>query len=175
MVLYRRARVAGASYFFTLALADRRQDLLTRHVDLLRECFRQAQLRRPFHIDAVVILPEHLHLVMSLPAGDKDYAARIGQLKVLFTRGLRAGGVAVAANTRREAGIWQPRYWEHVLRDERDFAAHVDYVHINPLKHGLVQRVVDWPWSSFHRYVRDGLLTADWAGGDEERAGKGGE
>ncbi|HSX69362.1 MAG TPA: transposase [Pseudomonas sp.] len=111
MVLYRRARVAGASYFFTLALADRRQDLLTRHIDLLRECFRQAQLRRPFHIDTVVILPEHLHLVMSLPAGDQDYAARIGQLKVLFTRGLRAGGMAVAANAPREAGIWQPRYW----------------------------------------------------------------
>jgi putative transposase len=128
MVLYRRARVAGASYFFTLVLADRRQDLLTRHVDLLRKCFRQVRLRRPFHIDAVVILPEHLHLVMGLPVGDQDYAARIGQLKVLFTRGLRAAGVAVAANARREAGIWQPRYWEHVLRDERDFAAHVDYI-----------------------------------------------
>lgn len=174
MVLYRRARVAGASYFFTLALADRRQDLLTRHVDLLRECFRQARLRRPFGIDAVVILPEHLHLVMSLPAGDQDYAIRIAALKALFVRALRAGGAPVRPSGRREAGIWQPRYWEHVLRDERDFAAHVDYIHINPLKHGLVQRVVDWPWSSFHRYVRDGLLTADWAGGDEERA-RGGE
>ena len=171
MVLYRRARIAGGSYFLTLTLVDRRQDLLTRHIDLLRECFRQMRRNRPCVIDAAVVLPEHMHLIMSLPAGDEDYAARIALLKVLFVRGLRERGMPIRPNARREAGIWQPRFWEHALRDERDFAAHVDYIHLNPLKHGLVQRVVDWPWSSFHRYVRAGWLTADWAGGVEVEVG----
>lgn len=175
MVMYRRARQAGGCYFLTLALADRRSDLLVRHVDLLREAIRQARSRRSFRLDAIVVLPEHLHMVMSLPEGDDDFSSRIASMKAAFVRALRAQGHPVRPNAKREAGLWQPRFWEHLLRDERDFAAHVDYIHINPLKHGLVTRVADWPHSSFHRYVREGLLPADWAGGEESRITGAGE
>ncbi|MGA4635531.1 REP-associated tyrosine transposase [Pseudomonas solani] len=175
MVMYRRARLAGGSYFFTLALADRRTDLLVRHVDLLRDAFRQARARRSFRIDAIVVLPEHLHMVMSLPEGDGDFSNRIASMKVSFVRSLRSKGYVLKPTAKREVGIWQPRFWEHVLRDERDFAAHVDYIHINPLKHGLARRVIDWPYSSFHRYVRDGVLPVDWAGGEEGDVPEAGE
>ncbi|MGH8353349.1 MAG: REP-associated tyrosine transposase [Pseudomonas sp.] len=170
MVLYRRARVAGACYFLTLCLADRRRDLLVRHVGLLRGAFRQAMQRRPFKLEAAVVLPDHVHLLMALPEGDADYSTRIASLKAGFVSALRRQGERLTASSRREAKVWQPRFWEHLVRDEQDFAAHVDYIRLNPLKHGLVRQVVDWPHSSFHRYVRAGMLPPNWAGGSEAMA-----
>ena len=166
MVEYRRARVPGACYFFTLVLKDRRKDLLVRHVDVLREALRSMLRRYPCQLSAVVVLPDHLHLLIQLPAGDADYSSRIRLLKRAFVRLLVERGVAVYLNSRNEADVWQVRFWEHLIRDERDYVAHVDYIHGNPRKHGLVDRVCDWPYSSFHRYVRDGKLPMDWAGGE---------
>ena len=164
MVRYRRNRVAGGTYFLTVTLRDRRSTLLTDHVQLLRNAFRYVWQSRPFTLDAVVILPEHLHLLMSLPADDADYSGRILAIKTRFTRNLR-GSAAAASGLSFSRSPWQTRFWEHTIRDEDDLRRHVDYIHYNPVKHGVVQRVVDWPWSSFHRYVKQGILPEDWGGG----------
>ncbi len=173
---YRRNFLPGGSFFFTVNLLERRSDLLVRHIDLLREAVRRIRRTHPFHIDAWAVLPDHMHCVWTLPPGDADYALRWQLIKLLFSRELpkteRRSDVRMA---RRERGIWQRRYWEHTLRDEADFNAHVDYVHINPVKHGLVSRAADWPCSSFHRYVEAGLLPVDWAGGGEGVVGLAGE
>lgn len=165
MVNYRRARVAGGCYFLTLALHDRRSDLLLRQADLVRRCLRDTQAKRPFRLPALVILPDHLHMLMVLPPGDADFSARVRMLKASFVAALRErAGSEVRTNARGEANIWQRRFWEHLIRDEQDYRNHLDYIHINPVKHGLVARVQDWPLSSFHHYVRQGLLPIDWAG-----------
>ena len=165
MVNSRRARLAGGSYFFTLTLKDRRSDLLVRHVALLREALRRVKQRKPFELLAVVILPDHLHLLIQLPEGDSNYSARLRDFKALFVKSLRAAGEPIGLDVRGGADIWQSRFWEHAIRDERDLANHIDYIHFNPVKHGIVRHVVDWPYSSFHRFVRQALLPLDWGGG----------
>ncbi len=155
------------TYCFTVNMLERcPNDLLVRHIELLRSVVRKVRGKRPFHIDAWVILPDHLHCVWTLPPGDDDFTNRWRLIKQGFSKGLpmteRSSAVRVA---RGERAIWQRRFWEHVIRNDRDYAAHVDYCHINPLKHGYVQRVADWPFSTFHRYVESGLYTVDWAGG----------
>jgi putative transposase len=163
MVHYRRSRVPGATFFFTVASRDRRADTLVRHVDFLRAAVKHERARKPFVIDAMVVLPDHVHAVWTLPAGDADYSGRWRAIKSGFVRRLRAQGLALTANAKGEHAVWQRRFWEHQIRDETDLARHVDYVHVNPLKHGLVERVADWRWSTFHRYLRLGILPADWA------------
>ena len=165
MTDYRRNFIAGGSYFFTVNLADRRVSLLTECIDDLRRAFRETRLRHPFTTDAMVVLPEHLHTVWTLPEGDTDFSTRWRLIKTSFSRKFALGEpVSSSRATKGERGIWQRRYWEHTIRDEKDFARHIDYVHINPLKHGLVTRVRDWPYSSFHRMVRLGVYPEDWAG-----------
>ncbi|MCD9029423.1 transposase [Luteimonas sp. BDR2-5] len=155
----------GGTYFFTVNLLDRDTRLLVEHIDVLRVAFRLAQSARPFDPVAVVVLPEHLHCVWRLPRGDADNATRWRHIKSLFSRDLPPAERRCARRmSKGERGIWQRRYWEHLVRDERDLAAHVDYIHFNPVKHGYVTRVRDWPYSSFHRDVRRGDLPADWAG-----------
>jgi putative transposase len=167
MVNYRRNRVAGASYFFTLTLRDRRADTLTRHIDLLRAALAEVRRARPFAIEAVVVLPEHLHLLCTLPEGDDDYPSRLRAFKTRFVRLLAAAGEALTRNHRGETSVWQARYWEHTIRDEADFAAHCDYIHYNPVKHGHVANPAAWPYSSFARSVARGLYPADWGGQSE--------
>jgi putative transposase len=160
---YRRWRVPGGSYFFTLNLHDRSQRLLVDHIDVLRAAFRAIQRLHPFHIDAIVVLPEHLHCVWTLPEADDDYSTRWRKIKATFSRTLLATEWRSSSRRRRhERGIWQRRFWEHVLRDENDYAAHVDYIHFNPVKHGHCERAVEWPHSSIHDYIRRGILSADW-------------
>jgi len=164
---YLRARTPGASYFFTVNLENRNGSrLLVDNVGALLDAFMRARECWPFRIDAIVILPDHLHALWTLPADDSDFSTRWRVIKARFSAAV-AGGEAVSASRqrRRERGIWQRRFFEHQIRDARDFAAHVDYIHRNPVKHGWVKRVADWPHSSFHRYVRQGLLAPDW--GDE--------
>ena len=163
MVNYRRAWVPGGTFFFTVALRDRSADTLVRHIDELRQAFRETRTRNPWRTDAVVILPEHLHVLWTMPEDDSDYSGRWRSIKSRFVRGLRRKGVTVRSNAKGETDVWQRRFWEHCIRDENDFERHVDYIHINPVKHGHVERAVDWRWSSIHRFVRQGLLAADWA------------
>jgi len=162
---YRRARVAGACWFFTVNLQQRQQHLLTEQIDLLKSCIRDVHQRRPFFIDAWVVLPEHMHCIWTLPAGDCDFAGRWRDIKKGFSRAIPAGEYRAASlELRHERGIWQRHYWEHLIRDANDYQHHFDYVHRNPLKHGWVQRVQDWPHSTFHRYVAAGVYSADWCG-----------
>ncbi len=165
---YRRFRVPGGTYFFTVNLLERRRDTLVRHIDTLRAAVRVTRRERPFHIDAWVVLPDHMHCVWTLPPGDDDFSNRWKAIKIRFVQALpRTERRSKVRMAKGERGVWQRRFWEHVIRDEADYARHVDYVHWNPMKHGLVRRLVDWPHSSFHRYVRLGVLPVDWAGGVE--------
>lgn len=169
MTNYRRSHIPGASYFFTVNLADRSSALLVEQIVLLRAAFKYAQTAHPFTIDAIVVLPEHLHAIWTLPAGDSDYALRWRLIKGMFSRGLPHGEPRSASRAARgERGIWQRRYWEHMIRDDADFARHVDYIHINPIKHGHVQKAAEWPYSSFRRYVSAGILPMDWAGSETD-------
>ncbi len=165
---YRRCRVPGGTYFFTVNLLDRRSDLLVRHIELLRAAVRSVLVAHPFHIDAWVVLPDHLHAMWTLPEGDADYSNRWRAIKAAFARALpKTERRSPGRQKRGERGVWQRRFWEHTIRDERDYARHMDYVHYNPVKHGWVHRVRDWPYSSFHRAVAQGLYPVDWAGSDD--------
>ena len=165
MVRYRRNFVAGGTFFFTVTLADRRSSALVAYIDDLRAAFRVARAERPFAVDAVVVLPDHLHVLMTLPEGDADFSGRWRRVKAGFTHRVAKVEPLLRPNSKGQFGLWQRRFWEHTIRDEDDFARHVDYIHFNPVKHGHVGRVRDWPYSSFHRFVRRGVLAADWGGG----------
>ncbi|MDH3412981.1 MAG: transposase [Gammaproteobacteria bacterium] len=163
---YRRAWHCGGTYFFTVNLLRRRRnDLLTRNIDLLRDAVRVVRRDHSFEIHGWVVLPDHLHCVIQLPENDADFALRWRLIKARFSKGLPPREWRSKVRERRgERGIWQRRYWEHLINNEADYRAHMDYVHINPMKHGLVRRAADWPYSTFHRLVAEGVYPEDWAG-----------
>ena len=165
---YRRAWHQGGTYFFTVNLLERHgNDLLTRHIDVLRDVVRTVRRRHPFAIHAWAVLPDHLHCVIELPPGDADFATRWRLIKMGFSKALpRTERLSGVRAKRGERGIWQRRYWEHLIRDEADLRAHMDYVHFNRVKDGLVACVGDWPYSTFGRLVALGTYPKDWAGGD---------
>jgi len=169
-VKYRRDYTAGATYFFTLATQGRTPWFgSAERVANLRSAFRAERKRRPFEIDAIVILPDHLHAIWTLPAGDSDYSIRWRNIKRAFTDTVlpeQRPAVPASRAHKGEQAIWQRRFWEHRIRDETDFARHVDYIHYNPVKHGHVTRPADWPHGSIHRYIRAGILPADWGSDD---------
>jgi putative transposase len=175
MVRYRRNFLPGGTFFFTVAVEDRRSSVLIDHVASLRAAFRTTRDKKPFVIDAIVILPDHLHTIMTLPDGDSDFPDRWRQIKSNFTRSVAATGLPISQNHRGEYALWQKRYWEHTIRDEADFERCADYIHFNPVKHGLVASPADWPHSSLHRYVRDGILPHDWGGEGSMKDGNFGE
>ena len=166
---YRRAWCPGGTYFFTVNLLQRHgNDLLTRYVQVLREAVRVVRRRHPFVIHGWVVLPDHLHCVIELPPNDMAFATRWRLIKMDFSKALpRKERLSAVRMRRGERGIWQRRYWEHLIRDDADFRAHMDYVHINPVKHGLVKSVAQWPYSTFHRLVAQGMYPLDWAGSVE--------
>jgi len=175
MARYRRNFVQGGTFFFTVTLADRRSRVLVEHVQPLRHAFTTARAERPFTIDAIVILPDHLHAILTLPDGDTDFSGRWRRIKGHFSRSLLDSQMPLKRSANGELALWQRRFWEHTIRNEHDFMRHVDYIHFNPVKHGFVSRAGDWTHSSFHRYVRDGTLPADWAGDSSETGGSFGE
>jgi len=166
---YRRIWHPGVTYFFTVNLLQRHDNtLLTQHIKQLRNAVKMVKKSHPFIIHSWVVLPEHLHCVIELPAGDSDFPLRWRLIKMAFSKSLPNTEHRSEIRLKRgERGIWQRRFWEHLIRDSNDYQAHMDYVHINPLKHGLVSRVRDWPYSTFHRAVQKGLYPIDWAGGCE--------
>jgi len=175
-LLYRRANAKGATYFFTVNLADRRSDILVRHVDDLRAVINKVKEAHPFSIVAMVVLPEHLHAIWRLPPGDRNFPMRWSLIKAGFSRLLpNEEYVPPSRAAKRERGIWQRRYWEHQIRDEADVERHVNYIHYNPVKHGHVQKAVDWPHSTLHSYIERGIVNRDWAGDGIEQAGGYGE
>ena len=167
---YRRVWQQGGTYFFTVNLLKRKgNDLLVRHIEDLREVVKAVKARHPFKLHGWVVLPEHLHCVIELPPDDADYATRLMLIKMGFSKSLpkteRRSEVRVR---RRERGIWQRRYWKHLIRNEADYRAHMDYIHYNPVKHGWVTQVKDWPYSTFHHWVRQGVYALDWGGGERD-------
>jgi putative transposase len=162
---YRRDWTLGSTWFFTVNLLQRRDnDLLTANFDCPRDCIALERTRRPFHVIAWVVLPEHLHCIWRLPEGVADYATWWRRIKTDFSRRIsKTEYRSLVRRVRGERGIWQRRYWEHAIRDNVDLRRHDDYIHFNPAKHGHVDVVRDWPFSSFHRYVRRGELPEDWA------------
>lgn len=151
---YIRPKLTGASVFFTVTLQDRGERLLVEHVDRLREAVAMTKAERPFHIDAWVVLPDHLHCVWTLPAQDRDFSTRWRLIKTRFSQHLPKGARRASHVARQERGVWQRRFWEHHIRDEDDMSAHVSYCWVNPVKHGFVERPEDWPYSSIHRDLR---------------------
>ncbi len=178
MAKYRRLRVRGGTYFFTVTLAERGATTLIDGIGALRAAYSATQAERPFRCEAMVILPDHLHAVWTLPAGDDDFSTRWRLIKARFSRAVsgkvgaehppygRMGGVHPSRSKRGkgEIGIWQRRFWEHCIRDAADFEAHVRYCWGNPVKHRLVARAADWPYSSIHRVIRAGRVEPEWAG-----------
>jgi putative transposase len=165
MTDYRRNRVPGGTFFFTVNLYDRTSRLLVDRIDLLRDSIRQTLRKSPFHIDAWVVLPDHLHCLWTLPSEDMDYSARWSDIKSGFSRKIPTCEPRSTSRTaKRERGIWQRRFWEHSIRDDKDYAAHMDYIHFNPVKHGLVENASDWRHSTFHLAVAKGLYPRDWGG-----------
>ena len=176
MTSYRRNRVTGGCYFFTVTLADRRSRMLIDQIDALRAAFREVRQRHPFRIDAIVVLPEHLHAIWTLPEGDTDFSMRWRLIKASFSRSLPQIETVTASRIGKgERGIWQRRFWEHTIRDDRDFERHIDYIHFNAVKHGHVRQVRDWPYSSFKHLVRQGVYPDDWAGDNARSDGRFGE
>lgn len=162
---YRRSFVPGGTFFFTVNLADRRSRRLIDSIDALRRAFRSVRALHPFTVDAIVIMPDHLHAIWTLPPGDADYSTRWRLIKAAFSHAidpLEQRSKSRAA--KGERGIWQRRFWEHTVRDGNDFARHCDYIHFNPVKHGYVQTAREWPYSSLHRFVKGGIYPPDWAG-----------
>lgn len=166
---YRRSWIKGGTYFFTLVTNHRRKifsDPIA--LKILREAFQYSSSKvGPFHIDAICILPDHIHCLWTLPEMDMDYATRWKLLKGYFSHQYRKQGIEPDETTdskigKGEVGFWQRRYWEHTIRNEQDLNHHIDYIHYNPVKHGLVVSVKEWPWSSFHMYVQKGLYDENW-------------
>ncbi len=161
---YRRLLVPGSCYFFTVNLADRGSDRLVREIAALRHAVAATRMHHPFTIDAWVVLPDHLHAIWTLPAGDYSFSARWASIKRLFSWQQPRGEARSPSRMRkRERGVWQRRFWEHMIRDEADYRAHVDYVHFNPVKHGLVSHPALWPHSTIHRAIVRGDVPASWA------------
>lgn len=165
MRTYKRLQITGGCYFFTVNLTERRgNDLLIRHIENLRAAFRQTRNSHPFNIDAIVILPEHLHCIWQLPVNDSNFPTRWRLIKSRFSMSIATGEhISTSRKLKNERGIWQRRYWEHCIRDEEDYQNHLDYIHFNPVKHGYVQAVKDWPYSSFHQWVKRGMYPDNWS------------
>ena len=163
---YRRCFLPGGTFFFTVVTYNR--NIIFHNpetVTLLRDAFQYVLDRHPFQIDACVILPDHIHTIWTLPENDSDYAMRWRLLKSHFTSRfeLKQSALSASRKIKKEQAVWQRRYWEHLIRDEEDLMRHVEYIHYNPVKHGLTDATFHWPYSSFHQYVRNGLYPSDWA------------
>ena len=165
MRTYLRNRVAGGCFFLTLNLEDRSSGLLVKHIDAFRQAYRAAYARYQFETYAIVVLPDHVHMLISLQENQSDCALIVANLKAGFSRQLPKGEfVSNSRLAKRERGIWQRRYWEHTIRHQQDFANHMDYIHYNPVKHGHVVAAKDWPYSTFQRCVQQGIYPLDWGG-----------
>jgi putative transposase len=166
---YRRNYVDGGTYFFTVNIYDRQSTLLVDQIDILRSAVKFVKQRKPFQINAWVVLPDHMHAIWTLPPEDSDYSSRWREIKKRFTKELIKD--SFVHSRLKGKVVWQKRFWEHTIKSHVDFQKHFDYVHINPLKHGVVERVSDWPFSSFHRSVAQGLYSKDWCGDIDKEDG----
>ena len=163
---YRRAKIKGGTYFFTVNLADRNESLLIDYIDVLRNEFSHVKNQRTFKIDGIVILPDHIHAIWTLPEDDSDFSTRWRLIKSGFSKKLpKTERINQSRQNKKERGIWQRRFWEHQIQDENDFIQHMNYMYYNPVKHGYVENVKDWLYSSFHRDIKLGVYDVNWGSG----------
>lgn len=160
---YRRANIKGGTYFFTVNLENRQSTMLVNEISKLRNSLSQVKQNHPFSLDAMVVLPDHLHIMMTLPEGDDSFAKRLMLIKSGFSRQVpKNENINSSRKHKGERGIWQRRYWEHLIRDQDDYGRHFDYIHYNPVKHGYVGCAADWRFSTIHKYIKSGVLASDW-------------
>lgn len=160
---YIRDNTKGGCYFLTFALADRRSQLLITHIDHFRKAYAATLKRHPFHLDAMVVLPDHVHIMITLPADSSNYSVIVASIKSHFSRQIKpTEAISVSRQKKRERGIWQRRFWEHRIRDDIDYQRHLDYIHFNPVKHGYVAHPQDWPYSTLHKLTAKGVYPPDW-------------
>ena len=173
---YRRTKEKGGTYFFTVNLADRKSSLLLDHIEDFRDVMKKVKQQHPFDIDAMVVLPDHVHTMWTLPKGDADYPKRWMLIKAGFSRRIPKGEYRRKSRINKgERGIWQRRYWEHLIRDERDYEQHVNYIYFNPVKHGYVQKAIEWKNSSIHRYIKEGIIAPNWRNAETSKGDNYGE
>jgi putative transposase len=161
---YRRVIIPGATYFFTVTLSNRKSTLLTDEIVKLRSAFNKVKIKHPFKIDGIVVMPDHLHMVMTLPPTDSNYSQRWNLIKGYFSRDIKMDeDISTTKKKKRERSIWQRRFWEHAIRHEQDYEKHLNYIHYNPVKHGYVKSPTDWKFSSIHQYIADEILPVNWS------------
>ncbi len=166
---YRRDDTKGGTWFFTVNLAERDKNTLVDEIDTLREVMGKVKQRHPFKIDAMVVLPDHIHAIWTLPVNDDDYPTRWGLIKSGFSRKMpKLECINKSRIKKGERGIWQRRYWEHLIRDGQDYERHINYIHYNPVKHGYVKKPVDWPYSSIHKFISEQILDVGWTCNEED-------
>ncbi len=169
---YRRSNIKGACYFFTINLANRKTRLLVEEFEILRNVINHVKQQHPFQLDAMVIMPEHFHMMMTLPENDNAYAKRIMLIKSGFSRKIpKSEPINPSRIHKRERGIWQRRYWEHLIRDDTDYQRHIEYIHYNPVKHGHVNKPSEWQYSTLHKYIKLKIYDKDW-GADPQKSDK---
>lgn len=171
---YRRSRVDGGTYFFTVVTYQRQPILSIPFArNLLHETWIEVQTKHPFRVDAICLLPDHIHCIWTLPENDSDYSIRLREIKRIFSHHYATlmkpvNIINSSRQKRQERTIWQRRFWEHTIRDENDMENHVNYIHYNPVKHGYVSKPADWKWSGFRRHVKMGLYEKEW--GDQDKS-----
>ncbi len=165
MRTYIRDKTKGGCYFLTVNVYDRQSNLLSAHINELRQAFKKTKRTQTFEIDACVVLPDHFHIIITLPHQSDDYSKIISAIKGNFSRLISKTDREVISSSRakkRERGLWQRRFWEHKIRDDKDYKQHIDYIHYNPVKHGYVSRPTDWAYSTIHKFISDGVYPIDW-------------
>lgn len=171
---YRRIFIPGATYFITVNLLDRKSTLLIDHIQSLRHSFQRTKKLYPFAIEGIVILPDHFHMMISLPKDDSNYPLRVRLIKSLFSIQLaREEKISFSRKRKGERGIWQRRFWEHLICNEKDYENHLNYIHFNPVKHAYVQKASEWPYLSIHRLINANILPESWAFKENENGGFG--
>lgn len=166
---YRRANTTGGTYFFTVVTYLRQKILTDEYIrQALQKAITETQEKHPFTIDAWILLPDHLHCLWTLPKDDANFSKRWGIIKrkvslACANQYKNEKWLTPSKRKHRESTLWQRRFWEHKIRDENDFEKHVDYIHYNPVKHGLCEQPKSWPYSTIHRYIKEGIYPEDWA------------
>ncbi|NRD68952.1 transposase [Psychrobacter okhotskensis] len=164
---YIRDKTKGGTYFLTMTLSNRKSRLLTKHVNEFRHAYRLTKQNHDFELNAMVLLPDHIHMLITLAEDSDNYAVIIASIKTHFSRQIKKSASEIITHSRvrsRERGIWQRRFWEHRIRDDLDYQHHMDYIHYNAVKHGYVTRPIDWSYSTFQKCVEDGFYSTDWGG-----------
>ena len=168
---YIRDKTQGGCYFLTFNLLDRKSSLLLTHIDKFRDAYAKTIQHHQFKLDAMVVLPDHVHIMITLPPNSDNYAVIVASIKSQFSRQInKTEAITLSRQAKRERGIWQRRFWEHRIRDDADYRQHMDYIHHNPVKHGYVTNPQNWQYSTLHKLIKKGVYPADWGTDENDKS-----